>query len=651
MVEAERQYWVRTEQGIVWGPYPRGVLERLRGRLKGRCDVSTDGKDYRPTSAFPEVAEMLGSAEAAPMAAAPPPEPGRAAVLTAEAPLGKLPEEGDLARASVLRLYALAAESSATGWLQITTPEERLLQISFRRGAPEHVMSDDPELGVFRFLVDSKAISAQEALRAEEHRARSGIDAVSALFQLQLIPPADAHRVLGAHALFVLDRALSTWRGKFTFESDAPSPPGAFPLGAKWTLLADASRRLDAATVRARLGRKMQRRVQRSGGNGVGRLEELTLNAQEARLFGSIDGTRTGDELIKGLPDQALGLRMLHLLAELGHLSFDSEEVAPRSTQPKPLPAQPSVPPPRAEATSVLRAASVPPPSRFASIPTPPRTAPIPTPPRPVTIPPAARFTPPTSPQRMAPSQPLITPPQLLPAVPQKPAPVVDVSLAGLRATLAKLEQSDHFAALGLDRKSALADARRAFFQLAREYHPDTVTEGSPPEVRSLKESIFARINEAASALSDETRRKAYEAELDGQAQNVDVGNIFAAEDAFQRAEIIIKARKYAEGLALLEEAIKLNPDEGEFYAWRGWAHFMLAKERRVAHAEAVAGCKKALQMSPLCAPAWLFQAQMAKILGDLKTAESCFKKVLELDANHLEAIRELRYLYPGKKS
>ena len=68
MAEAERQYWVRTEQGIVWGPYPRAVLERLRGRLQGRCDVSTDGKEYRPTSDFPEVAEMLGSAPAAPMA-------------------------------------------------------------------------------------------------------------------------------------------------------------------------------------------------------------------------------------------------------------------------------------------------------------------------------------------------------------------------------------------------------------------------------------------------------------------------------------------------------------------------------------------------------------------------------------------------------
>src|SRR5207302_1350083 len=122
-----------------------------------------------------------------------------------------------------------------------------LLQISFRRGTPEHVSTDDPELGVFRFLVDRKVITPDQAAKAEAHRSQAGVNAVSALFQLQLIPPADAHRVLGEHAFFLLDKTLSTWRGTFTFEADAPSPPGAYPLGSKWTLLAESSRRQDAA--------------------------------------------------------------------------------------------------------------------------------------------------------------------------------------------------------------------------------------------------------------------------------------------------------------------------------------------------------------------------------------------------------------------
>ena len=151
--------------------------------------------------------------------------------------------------------------------------------------------------------------------------------------------------------------------------------------------------------------------------------------------------------------------------------------------------------------------------------------------------------------------------------------------------------------------------------------------------------------------LADEPRRKEYEAELAGEARKVDVGNIFAAEDAFQKAELLIKSKRYAEGLEAIDEAIKLYPDEGEFYAWRGWARFMLAKERRIAQAEAVAECKKALKLNSHCLAAWLFQGQMSKIVGELKAAEASFKKALEIDDKNLEAVRELRYLWPGKKT
>src|SRR5205085_2134023 len=155
-------------------------------------------------------------------------------------------------------------------------------------------------------------------------------------------------------------------------------------------------------------------------------------------------------------------------------------------------------------------------------------------------------------------------------------------------------------------------------------------SEGAPAELRAVKEQLFARINEASDVIGDEDKRKAYEEELDGQGK-VDVSSIFAAEDTFQKAEILIKARQFVEGLALIEEAIKLHTEEGEFYAWRGWARFMVAKERKAAHGDALADCKKALKMSPRCAPAWLFQGHMAKILGDLRLAESAFKKTLEI--------------------
>ena len=86
---------------------------------------------------------------------------------------------------------------------------------------------------VRRFLKVLRSATSLGKLQATSSRPAAG-DLVSVLFQMQLIPPADAHRLLGDFANFLLDRALVSWRGTFSFEKDAPPPPGAFPLGSRW---------------------------------------------------------------------------------------------------------------------------------------------------------------------------------------------------------------------------------------------------------------------------------------------------------------------------------------------------------------------------------------------------------------------------------
>jgi tetratricopeptide (TPR) repeat protein len=223
------------------------------------------------------------------------------------------------------------------------------------------------------------------------------------------------------------------------------------------------------------------------------------------------------------------------------------------------------------------------------------------------------------------------------------------VQTARLQAIWNDLRDKDHFAVMGLTRQATAVDVKRTFFLLARELHPDTVLEGQPA-LREIKGRLFTRMNEASQVLQDDKRRKEYEAELDGKANSVDVARIFAAEEAFQKGEIMIKARKYREGLTLVEEAIILNDQEAEFYAWRGWAQFLLSTDRKAQLAPSVADCKKAIAMIPVCVPAHLFVAMMSKALGDLKTAEAYFRKVLELEPKHVDAQRELRIMGAAKK-
>lgn len=666
---AEQNYWVRTEQGRTWGPYTLKALDRLRGQLTEKCEASLDGQNWRPGSEFPELKELLApprkiekkapppsssppriskaiaeafGIEQTPIAAeepkpAPPPPPKPAPAEVVPVSL-ELPASGSLDQVSPVRLYALAALTNASGSLVLESEKGRMLTISFRRGTPEHLGTDDADQSLVRFLQQRGIVTGEKALAAEEQAEKSGQDLVSVMFQMQLIPPADAHKLLGDYANFLLDRALVSWRGKFTFEKDAPSPPGAFPLGGKWTLLAESVRRLEVPLLRARLGKRLLRPVVRSGGLGIGKVEELALNAQETRIYSSIDGTRSGEELLKA-QDTGVAVRLLYLLTELGHLSF--AEMPEATTEPEVTPVQAKIAEPlpanaeRTEAAAAPKARELPKTAREVGRATPPK--------RPAAPPPVMKSAPPVM-QAAKPAAPPMKPPPTWAQGPANETPAAQ--LKRLSALLEKLTAADHFEAIGIERKSATAaEAKRNFFVLAKELHPDTVTDPALGELKSVKERLFARINEAAQVVGDDKRRKEYEDELEGKKNSVDVARIFAAEENFQRAEIMIKARKYQEGLELLEKAISMNDQEAEFYAWRGYAKFLLAQDRKSVYEQTAADCKKAIKMVDKCVPAHLFLGHMSKVVGDMKLAKRCYQKVLELEPNHIEAQRELRLM------
>jgi len=689
----ERNYWVRTEHGRVWGPYTISALERLKGQLTEKCEASIDGKEWHPGVDFPELRSLLSPVRKlerpAPM---PPPAPriskamseafgfGNDVIIAtpdvldgpaAEAPRPQkpaataskpppaappvvakpkppppppppeqleVPDSGELTQISPARLYGLAALTSATGTLRLDTEKGGNLQISFRRGTPEHLSSDDPELSLLRFLQARRLVEAEKAIAAEEQSKQSGQDIVSVLFQMQLIPPADAHRLLGEFAVFLLDRALTLWRGKFSYSKDAAPPAGSFPLGSKWSLLADAVRRMDLTLLRARLGKRLSRPVMRSGGLGIGKVEELALNAQETRIYAAIDGTGTGDALLQA-HDSATAVRLLYLLTELGHLGFSGGDEA--EAAPPPPPPKPAAPAPKPAGAAAPAA-----PQQQRELPKTTRGAP-----RPAAAsqrpgaPPVMKPTAPAAAPAPKPAAPTVTRPP--PTFAQGPADETpEAALERLSALWERLAKADHFEVMGMERKSAsAAESKRNFVVLAKELHPDTVTDPAQDQLKDLKERLFARINEAAQVLGDDKLRKDYEKELDGKAENVDVSRIFAAEENFQKAEIFIKARRYQEGLDLLDQAIEMNGDEAEFYAWRGYARFLLAKDRKQSFEECASDCRKAIKMIDKCVPAHLFLGHMAKIVGNLQLAKKCYTRVLELDGKHIDAQRELRLM------
>jgi tetratricopeptide (TPR) repeat protein len=282
-------------------------------------------------------------------------------------------------------------------------------------------------------------------------------------------------------------------------------------------------------------------------------------------------------------------------------------------------------------------------------------------PPRPAGAPPVVGPSAAAAPQRPAgapaAARPPGAPPPAAGAAQPRPPPVVAAPTAtpanapgadeipALRQLATAMKQQNHFQRLGLTEQTNSSAVKVAYFRLAKLYHPDTLPQGAPPELEKLKAEVFAYIGDAYRTLSDDKSRAAYIEELKsgGGGSEVDVNSILMAEELFQKSTILVKARKFPEAVKMLDEAIKLNAEEAEFYAWRGYARFFTAADKKAAQPEAFREIQNAIKRNERCAPAHYFLGVIAKLCGDAQGALKHFKRTVELQPDHIDAQREIR--------
>jgi CheY-like chemotaxis protein len=221
---------------------------------------------------------------------------------------------------------------------------------------------------------------------------------------------------------------------------------------------------------------------------------------------------------------------------------------------------------------------------------------------------------------------------------------------AGLAKELEQLARrqrsQNHLQVLGLQPDASEADARKAFFDLAKRYHPDKLGAESP-EVAQLASEVFARISEAHEVLRDSEQRGKYLKQLKkGGSSGEDkaaVTRIVSAEQQFRKAEELIKRRQYPEAMEALQWALKLDPEEGEFHALLGWARFLTNPEDTSVRGQAIEHMEKATALAPKSPSGYYYLGKLHKACEELEAAEKMFRKVLELRPEHVEATQEVR--------
>jgi len=153
-------------------------------------------------------------------------------------------------------------------------------------------------------------------------------------------------------------------------------------------------------------------------------------------------------------------------------------------------------------------------------------------------------------------------------------------------------------------------------------------------------------LSDAERALSDDKARAEYleEVKSGNAGEKVDIAQILAAEEKFQKGQILVKARKFPEAVKMLDEAIKAS-DEAEYFAWRGYAKFFTFPDKKQGFTEATKDLNVCLKRNDKVSALWYFQGHIAKLLGDNAAAKKHFQRCVQLNPEHIDAQRELRML------
>ncbi len=229
-------------------------------------------------------------------------------------------------------------------------------------------------------------------------------------------------------------------------------------------------------------------------------------------------------------------------------------------------------------------------------------------------------------------------------APPQSP-PQVDESLAQTAFREAVMEWEANppptlYDMLGVPREADSAALQRAFFQLARQWHPDKL----PAALVDLKPTvtrIFARMSEAHQILSDPKRRPEYDQKLKEAApdEQGQVAAIIEAVASFQKAEVLLKKRDLHAALEEATRALEGDPTQADYLALHTWIRSQIGNGKLDEH---IVDLGRAVDMQPNNVRALWYRGQLLKRAGREPLAMKDFRAILEVKPNHVDAKREL---------
>lgn len=210
-----------------------------------------------------------------------------------------------------------------------------------------------------------------------------------------------------------------------------------------------------------------------------------------------------------------------------------------------------------------------------------------------------------------------------------------------------RVMEADYFAALGVSRDSSSGDVRRAYYRLAKEYHPDRFLGSDLSQEMSAKiNDMFQYVSQAYTVLSDPATRADYLDELlHGPKKKIDINRVIEAEAAYQEGSALLRVRRYIAAVKSLKKAIELSPGESEYMTSYAWALFKSDPENRDLQNQAMEILLTAREINPRFDLTHLYLGYIYQSQNKDKQAEKSFELAVQANPHCTDALRELRLM------
>jgi len=201
-----------------------------------------------------------------------------------------------------------------------------------------------------------------------------------------------------------------------------------------------------------------------------------------------------------------------------------------------------------------------------------------------------------------------------------------------------RLESITYYDILGVSKEATLVEIKKAYFQLARKYHPDLFNRSIDPDSKKKISGVFDFLTKSYKTLSDESARKEYNDKLDEGPKDDQKERIKRGEVRFRQAKTLYEQTRYEEARIFLEEAVRLDKTKAKYFLLLGMVESKIPSLLRQAESH----LRQAAEIEPWNTDVILALGLLYKQVGMPVKASKQFRKILGFDPDHKVARREL---------